>query len=142
MLFPFIVGLILLSRFGAGAPEPKFSIPPLLPSPTGPLGAVISILGNIGNAEPPPLIYTRHPSPQCAKSNGGNGGQLQCCRAAVAGDLPIVVFLAGVYGYNLNPNDVNGAVCDGNINDCPGVRLCCEVTALTITLISKERQRV
>jgi hypothetical protein len=29
----------------------------------------------------------------------------------VAGDLPLVQWLAGVYGYQLNPNDVNGIYC-------------------------------
>ncbi|KAI1198859.1 hypothetical protein F5X97DRAFT_137600 [Nemania serpens] len=121
MLFPFVLSLALLSHpIAAG----------LLPSPTGPLGPVFSLLGSIGNAEPPALLTTRHPSPECAVSAGGNGGALQCCRATVAGDLPLVVFLAAVYGYALNPNDVNGAVCDDKVSECPGVRLCCEVTAL------------
>ncbi|KAJ8128002.1 hypothetical protein O1611_g5635 [Lasiodiplodia mahajangana] len=131
MLFPLVVAMALLSRPCASAPEPILSLPPLLPSATGPLGPVISLLANIGNAEPPQIIYTPNPSPECAKSAGGNGGELQCCRATLAGDLPIVVFLAKIYGYNLNPNDVNGLVCDNSIQDCPGVRVCCEVTALT-----------
>ncbi|KAI1822228.1 hypothetical protein F4861DRAFT_412544 [Xylaria intraflava] len=124
------VTVAVLSRLGLVAAEQESSLPHLLPSPTGPLGPVISLLGNVGNFEPPPLIYTPHPSPQCEKSNGGNGGELQCCRDTIAGDLPIVVFLAEIYGYNLNPNDVNGLVCDNNLDNCPGVRVCCEVTAL------------
>ncbi|RWA12520.1 hypothetical protein EKO27_g2583 [Xylaria grammica] len=130
MLFLFVISFAVLSHFVAGAPEPKLSLFPLLPSPTGPLAPVISLLGNIGNFEPPPLIYTPNPSVECAKSVGGNGGQLQCCRVAIAGDQPIVEFLAKIYGYNLNPNDVNGLVCDDDLAGCPGVRLCCEVTAL------------
>ncbi|KAI0460594.1 hypothetical protein F5B21DRAFT_14443 [Xylaria acuta] len=130
MLFPLLISAALLSPLVIGAPEPKLSLPPLLPSPTGPLGPLISLLGNIGNADPPAILWTPHPSPQCAASKGGNDGALQCCRVTVAGDLPIVVFLAAVYGYNLNPNDVNGLVCDDQIQDCPGVRLCCQVTAL------------
>ncbi|KAI3318994.1 hypothetical protein HD806DRAFT_299694 [Xylariaceae sp. AK1471] len=122
MLFSLVISLAL-SQLAAAAPG-------LFPSPTGPLGPVISLLGNLGNFEPPPLIYTPHPSPECAKTKGGNGGELQCCRAAIAGDLPIVVFLAKIYGYNLNPNDVNGVVCDNQLDNCPGVRMCCEVTAL------------
>ncbi|KAI1183904.1 hypothetical protein F5B17DRAFT_107675 [Nemania serpens] len=121
MLFSFVVSLALLGHPVAAG---------LLPSPTGPLGPVISLLGSIGNAEPPTLITTQHPSPECAVSAGGNGGALQCCRAVVAGDLPLVVFLADVYGYALNPNDVNGLVCDDSLSECPGVRVCCEVTAL------------
>ncbi|KAI0878225.1 hypothetical protein GGS24DRAFT_14038 [Hypoxylon argillaceum] len=129
MLLPFVMTLAFLSHRSAAAPEP--SLFPLLPSAaTGPLAPVISLLANIGNAEPPAILYTPNPSPECAKTAGGNGGELLCCRVAVAGDLPIVVFLAKIYGYNLNPNDVNGLVCDDSLQDCPGVRLCCEVTAL------------
>ncbi len=69
------------------------------------------VLENIGNGEPPEFLTTPDPSPECAKEVGGNGGQLQCCRVTVAGDLPIVVFLADVIGYNLNPNDINGVIC-------------------------------
>lgn len=124
------IPLALFSRGGTAVPEGKRGLLPLLPTGTGPLSPVISLLANLGNAEPPAILYTPHPSAECAASKGGNGGQLQCCRATVAGDLPIVVFLAAVYGYNLNPNDVNGVVCDDQIQNCPGVRVCCEVTAL------------
>ncbi|KAK8120442.1 hypothetical protein PG999_004562 [Apiospora kogelbergensis] len=85
-------------------------------------------LGNIGNAPPPKLIWTPRPSPQCAAVNGG---ELQCCRGALAGDQPLIVFLAQLYGYNLNPNDVNGLVCDDQLDKCPGVKMCCQVTALS-----------
>jgi hypothetical protein len=176
MMFLLVILLALISQLAAAAPG-------LLPSPTGPLGPVISreyncprntrythiqvhvnpsdsrilVLGNLGNFEPPPLIYTQHPSPECAVTKGGNGGELQCCRAAIAGDQPIVEFLAKIYGYKLNRNDVNGVVCkshcpisspdplgaqmmvtdtnyicsgDNQIDTCPGVRMCCQVTAL------------
>ncbi|KAI0425469.1 hypothetical protein F5Y09DRAFT_100052 [Xylaria sp. FL1042] len=127
-----VISLVFLARLGAGAPEPKISITPILPpSPTGPLAPLISLLENIGNSDPPELLFTSEPSPECATKLGGNGGHLQCCRAAVAGDLPIVVFLADVIGYNLNPNDINGVICDDQLDDCPGVRVCCEVTALS-----------
>ncbi|KAI0018213.1 hypothetical protein F4780DRAFT_794946 [Xylariomycetidae sp. FL0641] len=98
------------------------------PSPSGPLGPLTTLLGSLGNAAPPPLVFTSTPSPECAAANGG---ALQCCRGALAGDQPLVVFLAAVYGYALNPNDVNGVVCDGNLDACPGVQLCCQVTALS-----------
>ncbi|KAI8628116.1 hypothetical protein F5Y19DRAFT_153904 [Xylariaceae sp. FL1651] len=133
MLFSLAVSLTLLSQLSAAAPEPLLglTLPPLLPpTPTGPLSPVISLLANIGNFQPPEILWTPHPSAECATSNGGNGGELQCCRATVAGDLPLVVFLAEIYGYQLNPNDVNGLVCDSQLDTCPGVRVCCEVTAL------------
>ncbi|KAI1291654.1 hypothetical protein F5Y03DRAFT_28785 [Xylaria venustula] len=114
--------LVFLARLSTAALLP--------PTPTGPLAPLISLLENIGNFEPPELLQTTDPSPECAVKRGGNGGHLQCCRATVAGDLPVVVFLAKVIGYNLNPNDVNGAVCDDQLDECPGVRVCCEVTLL------------
>ncbi|TGJ80941.1 hypothetical protein E0Z10_g7831 [Xylaria hypoxylon] len=120
MLFLFVISLSCLSHLVAGAPEPKLALLPLIPSATGPLAPVFSLLGNIGNFEPPALLYTPNPSPECAKLKGGNGGQLQCCRAAVAGDQPIVEFLAKVYGYNLNRNDVNGLVWPGMGLQSPG----------------------
>ncbi|KAI0148649.1 hypothetical protein GGR57DRAFT_237633 [Xylariaceae sp. FL1272] len=128
MRFPLILSLALLTPFTAAAPEPL-----ILPHPTktaGVAGALQTLLGNIGNFQPPALLWTPQPSPECAISKGGNGGQLQCCRAIVAGDQPIVVFLAEIYGYLLNPNDVNGLVCDQALETCPGVRACCQVTAL------------
>jgi hypothetical protein len=78
--------------------------------------------------EPPPtFLWTPHPSPECAAINQG---ELKCCYATVAGDLPLVQWLAGVYGYQLNPNDVNGIYCDDDVATCAGVTLCCQVTAL------------
>ncbi|KAH8198305.1 hypothetical protein TruAng_007507 [Truncatella angustata] len=73
------------------------------------VAGVQTLVGNIGNAPPPKLFWTPTPSPQCAAINQG---QLQCCRGALAGDQPLVVFLAGIYGYKLNPNDVNGIICE------------------------------
>ncbi|KAI2624494.1 hypothetical protein GGS21DRAFT_322941 [Xylaria nigripes] len=124
------IAAALLSHHGTAAPEPQSSLQPLLPSLTGPLGPVVTAIANIGNAEPPPLIYTPHRSPECEKSKGGNGGALQCCRTTVAGDIQLVEFLAKLYGYNLTPNDINGVLCDDEIKGCPGVLVCCEVTAL------------
>lgn len=66
---------------------------------------------DLGNAPPPDLLWTRNPSTECA---GVNAGELQCCRGSLAGDLPIVVFLAKLYGFELNPNDVNGILCEWN----------------------------
>ncbi|KAK6224076.1 hypothetical protein LQW54_000223 [Pestalotiopsis sp. IQ-011] len=64
---------------------------------------------DLGNAAPPDLLWTPNPSAECA---GVNAGELQCCRGSLAGDLPNVVFLAKVYGFELNPNDVNGILCE------------------------------
>jgi hypothetical protein len=48
-------------------------------------------------------------SPECKPINSG---QLLCCAMNVTGDQPIVVTLATLTGYNLNPNDVNGIACE------------------------------
>ncbi|KAI0508818.1 hypothetical protein F5B22DRAFT_649715 [Xylaria bambusicola] len=116
MLSLLVISLTFLAHLGAGAPAPDLlglPIGPLLPpNATGPLAPVISLLANLGNGDPPKILWTPNPSPECAKEVGGNGGELQCCRVTIAGDLPIVVFLAEIYGYNLNPNDVNGVICE------------------------------
>lgn len=116
------------------------------------VGPVLDLL----NDPPPPLLRTTKPSRECKKINQG---ELMCCRGAVAGDLQPIVWLASVYGYYLNPNDVNGLDCacplsipflllaftvslfrsvgltlmisgDNNLDACPGVKMCCETTTL------------
>ncbi|EJT75563.1 hypothetical protein GGTG_05496 [Gaeumannomyces tritici R3-111a-1] len=77
---------------------------------------------------PPEMLRTTRRSPECAAINGG---ELQCCRGTMAGDVQLVVWLAKLYGYKLNPNDINGVNCDGEIATCPGVKVCCQVTALS-----------
>ena len=36
-----------------------------------------------------------------------NGGTPLCCQGTFAGDLPLIVALAGLTSFPLNPNDVN-----------------------------------
>lgn len=72
------------------------------------VGQVLTPILDLAALPPPTLIQTMSPSPQCAKINQG---QLMCCRGTVAGDLQPIVWLAAVYGYNLNPNDINGLDC-------------------------------
>jgi len=60
------------------------------------------------NSPPPDILFAPSPSPECAAVNGG---ELTCCQATLAGDLPLVVYLAETYGYTLNPDDVNGIYC-------------------------------
>ncbi|KAI0475417.1 hypothetical protein GGR56DRAFT_675547 [Xylariaceae sp. FL0804] len=100
------------------------SLGPTAPSPLTPL---VTLLGSLGSAPPPAIFWTPTPSPQCAAVNGG---ELTCCRGALAGDVQLVVFLAQLYGYSLNPDDITGVDCDNNLSSCPGVELCCQVTAL------------
>lgn len=72
------------------------------------LDGILDPVLDLGALPPPKLIQTGSPSPQC---KAVNGGQLQCCRATVAGDIQLVVWLAALYGYKLNPNDINGVNC-------------------------------
>ncbi|KAJ9145334.1 hypothetical protein NKR23_g5437 [Pleurostoma richardsiae] len=89
---------------------------------------VVGPLLDLLNNPPPELLKTTNPSPECAAVNNG---ELMCCRAAVAGDLQPIVWLAAAYGYYLNPNDVNGLDCDSNLDACPGIKMCCQVALLT-----------
>lgn len=95
-----LLGLLLANLVGASpAPEPAPNL----------ITDLLTLVGNLGNAVPPKILWTPNPSPQCAAINQG---ELQCCRGALAGDLPLIVFLAAIYGYNLNPNDINGIICE------------------------------
>lgn len=69
---------------------------------------ILDALLALGASPPPKLLQTVNPSPECAAINQG---ELQCCRAMVAGDVQLVTWIAMVYGYNLNPNDINGLNC-------------------------------
>ena len=85
-------------------PEPE----PLLGLPVIPL---VDALLAIGASPPPPILQTQVKSPECANINQG---EHMCCRGIIAGDLQPVVFVAALFGYNLNPNDINGLDCKYN----------------------------
>jgi len=70
---------------------------------------ILDALLALGASPPPPILQTTKPSPECANINKG---ELMCCRATVAGDIQLVVWLAALYGYKLNPNDINGLNCE------------------------------
>ncbi|KAI1082513.1 hypothetical protein F5B20DRAFT_578179 [Whalleya microplaca] len=104
------------------------------------LSPVTSLLSSLGNAPPPQILQTADPSPECAALNGG---ALQCCDGSLAGDVPPVLLLAKLFGYALNPNDVNGVLCNDDVKTCPGVRMCCQVTALSplVSLYCQDYQK-
>jgi len=77
-------------------------------NPTPGLIPLLDPILDLGASDPPRFLQTVKPSPQCANINQG---ELQCCRGTLAGDQQLVVWLAKVYGYRLNPNDVNGVNC-------------------------------
>ncbi|OTA54448.1 hypothetical protein K449DRAFT_389190 [Hypoxylon sp. EC38] len=97
---PFFVVFILSGNLASTAPNPQSSPISLEP--------ILNILQSIGDAPPPAIIWTPNPSAECAAINKG---ELQCCLGTLAGDLPLIQFLAAVYGYHLNPNDINGILC-------------------------------
>jgi hypothetical protein len=64
---------------------------------------VFSILTLVTAA--PPLeaaLEKRQSIPTC-----NNGGEALCCQGTFAGDLPLIVALAGLSSFPLNPNDIN-----------------------------------
>ena len=65
------------------------------------------------------------PIPTCT-----NGGTPLCCQGTFAGDLPTIITLAGLSGYQLNPNDVNCIGTSPASASCVGVNTCCQVTGL------------
>jgi hypothetical protein len=44
-----------------------------------------------------------NPVPDCSL----NGGKALCCQGTFAGDIPLIVALAGLAQFSLNPNDIN-----------------------------------
>ena len=84
------------------APEPE---PGLLSAVDG----IVRPILNLGASPPPTFLKAKNPSPECTNINQG---ELMCCRGTVAGDQQVVVWLAKLYGYNLNPNDINGLNCE------------------------------
>lgn len=104
-----MVSLLRLSTIAAAALHlVTHSLAGALP-PRDLVAELLAPVVDLGNTPPPDLLWTPNPSAECA---GVNAGELQCCRGSLAGDLPIVVFLAKVYGFELNPNDVNGILCE------------------------------
>jgi len=78
-------------------------------NPTPGLIPLLDPVLDLGASDPPRFLQTVKPSPECASINQG---ELQCCRGTLAGDQQVVVWLAKVYGYRLNPNDINGVNCE------------------------------
>lgn len=114
---------VIFSGLAGATPHPQ----PEALVPRSNLPVVDPLLNLLANP-PPERLHTTKPSPQC---KAVNGGELQCCRAMFAGDQQLVVWLAKIYGYQLNPNDINGLNCDDRLDNCPGVLVCCQVTALS-----------
>jgi hypothetical protein len=94
---------LLLGSFSFLAQTAAEPIPGLLPKIP-----IVDALLALGASPPPKALRSVNPSPECAAINQG---ELMCCRATVAGDVQLVVWLAMVYGYDLNPNDINGLNC-------------------------------
>jgi hypothetical protein len=137
------LSIILLSLLSLAMASPVASPDPApIPDPDlfGAVGGTVSAVNtdivkpilNLAALSPPTFLQTFKPSPECANINQG---QMMCCRATLAGDMQPVVFLAQLYGYSLNANDVNGIDCDNNTATCPGVNLCCQTTFMVCLLL-------
>lgn len=91
-------------------PDPEPGLLPKVP--------ILDALLALGASPPPKVLRTPVQSPECAAVNKG---ELMCCRATVAGDVQMVVWLAKVYGYNLNPDDINGLLCKSQAGRSTGL---------------------
>ncbi|CZT05745.1 uncharacterized protein RCO7_03911 [Rhynchosporium graminicola] len=100
------------------------------------LGAVGALLNAIPllSLPLPKELQTKTPSPECANVNGG---ALLCCESTLQGDIPLIVQLAPLVAYKLNPNSNNCIYGKRNFETCnPGTRMCCQVDVLATTPIS------
>lgn len=79
--------------------SPAFALPQLL----GAVGALLGLVPLL-STPPPRELWTKTPAPECANVNGG---ALLCCQSTFQGDIPIIVQLAPLIGYKLNPNSNN-----------------------------------
>ncbi|KAE9366490.1 hypothetical protein N431DRAFT_561920 [Stipitochalara longipes BDJ] len=131
----FLVSLLVLLSITDAAPQ----LGGILGGVLGDLPVVAPLLGATGAildeipilyASPPAFLQTKNPSPQCANINGG---ALLCCNSIINGDMPLVVELADLAGnFQLNPNSINGLFCKSDFETClPGVKLCCQVDAIS-----------
>ena len=111
VLFALLAPLAVATPAAAPEPAPE---PGLLGLNLPHIPLVDALLA-LGASPPPPILRTQVKSPECANINQG---ELMCCRGTIAGDLQPVVFLAALYGYHLNPNDINGIDCTSGC--CPG----------------------
>ncbi|KAH6720616.1 hypothetical protein DL95DRAFT_440341 [Leptodontidium sp. 2 PMI_412] len=109
--------------------SPAFALPQLL----GAVGALLGLVPLL-STPPPRELWTKTPAPECANVNGG---ALLCCQSTFQGDIPIIVQLAPLIGYKLNPNSNNCIYGKKNFNACnPGTRMCCQVDVLATTPLS------
>lgn len=84
-----LLGMAMLLATSTRASPTPDPVPVPAPSPGGitevpVIGPVLDLLNN----PPPRLLRTTNPSRQCKNINGG---ELVCCRGAVAGDLQPIV---------------------------------------------------
>jgi hypothetical protein len=83
-------------------PEPQ-SLGDLLGGLLGDVGPILDLVPVIDDP-PPAFLWTKNPSPECANINQG---ALLCCGSTFNGDMPLVVELADLVNYRLNPDSIN-----------------------------------
>ncbi|KAH7327063.1 hypothetical protein BKA65DRAFT_539739 [Rhexocercosporidium sp. MPI-PUGE-AT-0058] len=117
--------ILILLVFTAIFP-PALALPQLLDA----VGALLDLVPLL-STPPPRELWTKTPSPECANVNGG---ALLCCESTFQGDIPIIVQLAPLISYKLNPNSNNCIYGRKNFDTCnPGTRMCCQVDVLATT---------
>jgi len=114
-----------------------FAVPHPEPQLSGILGDIGDLLEDVGpildllpvlNDPPPAFLWTKNPSPECANINQG---ALYCCGSTFNGDFPLVVGLADLVDYRLNPDSINCLFAQGDFTTCnAGTQLCCQVDVL------------
>ena len=66
-----------------------------------------SLVAAAAHPAPAPAAVELVPRANTIPDCSANGGTALCCQGTFAGDLPVVVALAGLSSFKLNPNDIN-----------------------------------
>lgn len=103
----FLLSVLLVAQLSVAMATPN-------PDADPGLFDLLPILNNLPILNyPPQNMITTNPAPECQAINGGGRW---CCQSTFDGDMPIVLELAPVLGYKLNPNSVNGLFCKWSIS--------------------------
>lgn len=81
----------------------SLAAPQLLEGALSIIGTALGLIP-ILSTPPPTSLWTQYPNDTCADVNGG---ALYCCESTFNGDIPLVVEVAPLVAYKLNPNSIN-----------------------------------
>jgi hypothetical protein len=96
---------VLLAAITAvlAVPHPEPQLSGILGDILDDVGPILDLIPVIDDP-PPAFLWTKNPSPECANINQG---ALYCCGSTFNGDMPLVVELADLVNYRLNPDSIN-----------------------------------